>query len=62
MGVENIDHVGAIGVPGYGWQVRIVDDRKEDVRQGEVGELAVKGPGVMTCYYKDEKATRERCV
>ena len=59
LGVENIDHVGAIGVPGYGWQVRIVDDRKEDVRQGEVGELAVKGPGVMTCYYKDEKATRE---
>ena len=59
LGVENVDHVGAIGVPGYGWQVRIVDDRKEDVRQGEVGELAVKGPGVMTCYYKDEKATRE---
>ena len=59
LGVENINHVGAIGVPGYGWQVRIVDDRKEDVRQGEVGELAVKGPGVMTCYYKDEKATRE---
>ena len=32
---RNIDHVGAIGVPGYGWQVRIVDDQKEDVRQGE---------------------------
>ena len=25
----------------------------------EVGELLVKGPGVMTCYYKDEKATAE---
>ena len=27
--------------------------------RGEVGELAVKGPGVMTAYYKDEKATAE---
>ena len=27
--------------------------------QGEVGELAVKGPGVMKCYYRDEKATEE---
>ena len=59
LGVENIDHVGAIGVPGYGWEVRIVNPAGSDVAQGEVGELAVKGPGVMTCYYKDEKATRE---
>ena len=29
------------------------------LNRGEVGELAVKGPGVMTCYYKDEKATEE---
>jgi len=59
LGVENIDHVGAIGVPGYGWEVRIVDPNGADVKQGDVGELAVKGPGVMTCYYKDEKATKE---
>ena len=59
LGVENIDHVGAIGVPGYGWEVRIVNPDGTDVERGEVGELAVKGPGVMTCYYKDEQATRE---
>ncbi len=59
LGIENIDHVGAIGVPGYGWQVRIVDEQRRPVAQGEVGELAVYGPGVMTCYYKDEKATAE---
>ena len=29
------------------------------VARGEVGELAVKGPGVMTAYYKDEKATAD---
>ncbi len=59
LGVENIDKVGAIGIPGYGWEVKIVDDRRQEVSRGEVGELAVKGPGVMTCYYHDEKATRE---
>ena len=59
LGVENIHKVGAIGVPGYGWQVKIVDENKNEVKRGEVGELAVKGPGVMTCYYHDEKATEE---
>ena len=58
LGVENIRKVGAIGVAGYGWQTRIVDDKRRDVPRGEVGELAVKGDGVMVCYYKDEKATR----
>ena len=59
LGLENIHKVGAIGVPGYGWECRIVDARREDVPKGEVGELAVKGPGVMLEYYKDPKATAE---
>ena len=59
LGVENIDKVGAIGVPGYGWQVRIVDEDGKDVKQGDVGELILKGPGVMTCYYKNPEATAE---
>lgn len=59
LGVENIDHVGAIGVPGYGWEVKIVDENGNEVPQGEVGELILKGPGVMVCYYNDPKATAE---
>ncbi len=59
LGMENIHKVGAIGIPGYGWETKIVDEHRNTVPQGEVGELAVKGPGVMTCYYKDEKATNE---
>jgi len=57
LGVENIHKVGAIGVPGYGWEVKIIDENDYPVQDGEVGELCVKGPGVMTCYYNDEAAT-----
>ncbi|MBR1728413.1 MAG: acyl--CoA ligase [Selenomonadaceae bacterium] len=59
LGLENIDKVGAIGVPGYRWQCKIVDENFAEVKRGEVGELCVKGPGVMTCYYNDPKATAE---
>ncbi len=59
LGVENIHKVGAIGKAGFGWQTRIVDEKHNDVKQGEVGELAIKGPGVMECYYNDPKATAE---
>ena len=59
LGLENIHKVGAIGKAGYGWEVKIVDEKHETVKRGEVGELAVKGPGVMECYYRDEEATKE---
>ena len=59
LGVENPHKVGAIGVPGYGWETKIVDEDRNEVPQGVVGELAVKGPGVMTCYYHNKKATEE---
>ncbi len=59
LGVDNIHKVGAIGKAGYGWEVKIVDPDGNTVNRGEVGELCVKGPGVMTCYYHDEKATAE---
>ena len=59
LGVENVHKVGAIGIPGYGWEVKIVTPDGKTVKKGEVGELCLKGPGVMVCYYNDEKATAD---
>ena len=59
LGMENIDHIGAIGKAGYGWETMIVDEKRNKLSKNEVGELAVKGDGVMLCYYKDEEATNE---
>ena len=61
LGVENIHKVGAIGVPGYGWEaeVRGADDKPVTPGSHEVGELCVRGRGVMTCYYKNPEATDE---
>ena len=59
LGVGNTHKVGAIGKPGYLWQTRIIDESGNEVARGEVGELAVRGPGVMLCYYKNQEATDE---
>ena len=59
LGMENVHKVGAIGKPGYGWEAKIVDERGMEVQKGEVGELIVKGDGVMTCYYKNPEASDE---
>ncbi len=57
LGIENIHKVGAIGIPGHGWETMIADEKGAAVPVGKVGELAVKGPGVMKCYYRDPEAT-----
>ncbi len=59
LGIENEHKVGAIGRAGFNWETRIVNDKGEDVAQGEVGELLVKGNGVMKAYYKNPEKTAE---
>ena len=59
LGMDHIDKVGAIGVPGFRWKAKIVDENGETVERGEVGELCVQGEGVMVCYYHNPEASAE---
>ncbi len=59
LGVGNNHKLGAIGIPGYEWKLKICDENHQPVARGEVGELVVKGPGVMVCYYNNPEATAE---
>lgn len=62
LGMENLHKVGAIGVPGFDWEFKIVDYDLKEVARGEPGELMVKGPGVMKEYYNNPEATKDTLI
>lgn len=45
------------GVPIYPYRVKVVDEGGKELPRGRVGELAVKGPGVLESYHGDPEAT-----
>ena len=49
---------GSVGVP-TGVEIRIADDRGEQVVEGDVGEVVIRGPGVMSGYLANEQANAE---
>jgi acyl-CoA synthetase (AMP-forming)/AMP-acid ligase II len=57
LGLDNAFKEGAVGKVGERWQLRLVDAGNQDVRPGEVGELLIKGDGVMKEYYKNPELT-----
>ncbi len=52
---------GSVGKPIPHYGVRIVDDDGKDVRPGEVGEMVLRGPGVVSRYFSDPVET-DRCM
>ena len=54
--------VGSIGTPIEGVEMKLVDDDGNDVEQGEVGEIVIKGHNVMKGYWNREDATEEAIV
>lgn len=48
---------GSIGKPVYGMEVRMLDGAGHDVPIGEIGEISVRGLGVMKGYWNNPEAT-----
>ncbi|MFF2165495.1 long-chain fatty acid--CoA ligase [Streptomyces sp. NPDC058175] len=49
---------GSIGTPIRDVEVRLLDDKGQDVPLGEIGELAVRGPNVMKGYWNRPLETK----
>jgi long-chain acyl-CoA synthetase len=45
------------GLPVFPYRVKVVDRRGRELPRGRVGELCVKGPGVLEGYHRDPEAT-----
>lgn len=62
--LDGLRKVGSIGVPLPGTEARVVDLRtgRKEVRVGQVGELAVRGPQVMMGYWNDPASTEKVLV
>lgn len=52
----------AIGKPGLGQEVKIVDENLNELPPYQTGQIIVKSPSLMKGYYKNEKATKETLV
>ena len=50
---------GSVGVPVFNAEVKIVDEKGREVKQGEVGEIVVSGPTLMSGYWGRPEATDE---
>lgn len=57
MGIDTIEKLGSIGKLARGWEAIVVDSEDNKLEPYAVGELFLRGPGVMTGYYKDAEAT-----
>ena len=53
------EQLGTIGLPVIGTEVQIWNDDGREVKQGETGELVVRGPQVMQGYWQQPQETQK---
>jgi len=56
---QNQDKLDSVGKLADGCEVRVIDDRSNELEPGETGELVGRQPIMMSGYYNNEALTKE---
>ncbi|MCB0391887.1 MAG: long-chain fatty acid--CoA ligase [Bdellovibrionales bacterium] len=59
---DSIRKIGSIGFPNFYIDVKIVDDKGQELKANQVGELILKGPACMSHYWQNDEATHKTIV
>jgi long-chain acyl-CoA synthetase len=54
---HDASRAGSVGFPVWGVEIRLVDENGNDVADGELGEIIIRGHNIMKGYYKKPEAT-----
>lgn len=57
-GTDSLRKMGSVGKTIGPVAARIVDSKGDDVKDGEVGEIIYRGPGLMVGYWNKKEATK----
>jgi long-chain acyl-CoA synthetase len=53
---------GSVGTPALGVKIKVIDESGLELKQGEIGEILVKSPGLFKGYWELPDATREAFI
>lgn len=57
--IDGVRKIGSIGIPFAGSEIKLLNDQDEEVPQGEVGEICIKGDHVMKGYFNKPEDTAQ---
>jgi long-chain acyl-CoA synthetase len=57
--IDGVRKIGSIGIPFAGSEIKLLNDQDEEVPQGEVGEICIRGDHIMKGYFNKPEDTAQ---